>query len=385
MRTFDAPGLDVTDLEYDPDGTVLAVTDRSGTARLLDPATGDELSRVEGPDVLARGAVVQPRRLDARGGVATRADLVRVVDVETGADVLDSRVVGANGASWSPDGSRLAVASDVEPVVVVLEVASGNADSILEGHSGAVYDAEWSPDGRSIATAGGDGSARVFAADTGLQQIVIPGHGATVDQVSWHPDSTELASSSADGTVRVWSILEGGPRALMTLTGDDLRSGGGDIEYSPDGNTLIASGRSGVTALWDVGLSAGSEVATLPAASFFYSTAEFASDGEHLYATGGQGRLGTWDTGTWEPVGDLGTGGGSPPDAPSFSGVPLGGPNDFRRIAPSPDGDLVAAVPDASFGGSSGRVRVFDTGYGRRGARPDRRLAGDRRRLEPGR
>ena len=201
----------------------------------------------------------------------------------------------------------------------------------------------------------------MFAADTGLQQIVIPGHGSTVVSVSWHPDSTELASSSADGTVRVWSILEGGPRALMTLTGDDLRSGGGDIEYSPDGNTLIATGTSGITALWDVGLSAGSEVATLPAASFFYSTAEFAPDGEHLYATGGQGRLGTWDTGTWEPVGDLGTGGGSPPDAPSFSGVPQGGPNDFRRIAPSPDGDLVAAVPDASFGGSSGRVRVFDT------------------------
>ena len=188
------PPDDVTDLVYNPDGTMLAVTDRYGTARLLDPATGDELAASRAPTCWPEGRRSAPTARCSRW--RGRPDLVRVVDVETGADVLDSRVVGANSASWSPDGSRLAVASDVEPVGVVLEVASGNAVSILEGHSGVVLDAEWSPDGRSIATAGDDGSARVFAADTGLQQIVIPGHGATVGQVSWNPDSTALASSS---------------------------------------------------------------------------------------------------------------------------------------------------------------------------------------------
>ena len=136
--------------------------------------------------------------------------------------------------------------------------------------------------------------------------MVIPGHGAVLDAVAWKPDSTSLATSSNDGTVKIWGVLEGGGRELMTLTGDDVRSGVDDIEFSPDGTKLIASGRSGVTSVWDVGLSAGSEVATLPAAGFFLSTAEFSPDGQHLFTTSSGGRVGMWDTDTWEHVRILG-------------------------------------------------------------------------------
>ena len=124
----------------------------------------------------------------------------------------------------------------------------------------------------------------------------------------WRGNRTRRAwpRRAVDGTVKIWGVIEGGGRELMTLTGDDVRSGVDDIEFSPDGTKLIGSGRSGVTSVWDVGLSAGSEVVTLPAAGFFLSTAEFSPDGQHLFTTSSGGRVGMWDTDTWEQVRILG-------------------------------------------------------------------------------
>jgi WD40 repeat protein/DNA-binding SARP family transcriptional activator len=364
LRTFEYPELDVTDLEYSPDGTMVAVTDRSGGVRLLDPDTGEELSRIQGPDVVSRSPTFSPDG-SMLAIVWPAQSLLRVVDVETGTDLLVTRTVPrANSASWSPDGTQIAAASESEPIGAIIDVASGDTRATLIGNSGPIWDIEWSPDGRSIATAADAGSASIFSADTGEQQIVIPGHGAAVDNVSWKPDSTALATGSADGTVRVWGVVEGGGRALMTLTGDDVRAGDSDVGFAPDGNTLIVGGRNGVTSAWDVGLSAGSEVATLPSAAFFFPAAEFDASGRNVYATGGGGFV-RWDTSTWERV-ELLRGASRPGLVPSsLSDVPFGTPDDAMRIAPSPDGELIAYVAAESVAGAStGRVRVVDAASG---------------------
>jgi WD40 repeat protein len=144
-----------------------------------------------------------------------------------------------------------------------------------------------------------------------------------------------------------------------------MRNGFDDAVFSPDGTRLITGSRTGVTAAWNVGLTAGSEIATLPAAAYFYSTAQFDRAGDHLYATGGGERVGMWDTGTWELVRMLGGGGAAPPPTP-IPGVVFGSLHDVMRIAPSPDGDLVAFITDASTIGQEpgGRVRVHDSRTG---------------------
>jgi WD40 repeat protein len=365
VRSLAVPGSDVADLQYNPDGTVLATTDRDGTTHLWNPATGELLTSIEGSGLLARSPSFSPDGSLIAVASPTESR-VRIFDVATGSVVLDTRSVrGANATSWSPDGTRLAVASAHEPVGAVLDVSSGDIISTLDGHFAALSDIEWSPDGLAIATSGNDGSARVFSAESGSAQMVIPGHGAAVGAVGWSASSTNLATASADGTVKLWGVIEGGGRALAVLTADDMRSGVDDVAFSPDGTKLIVGGRSGVTSVWDIGLDAGSEIATLPAAAYAVGTAEFDAGGEVLYATSAGGRIAVWNTNTWELVRSLGPSGASVPVDTSPAQAPLGSPQDFMRIAPSPDGELVAAVSDASAQGlSAGRVGAFDTTTG---------------------
>ncbi len=86
-------------------------------------------------------------------------------------------------------------------------------------------DIDWSPDGEWIATAGDDGSARVFDARSGAQQVVATGHTSAVVGVDWDPASARLATASDDGTAKLWAIVGGGAYLLSTLSAHDTTSG----------------------------------------------------------------------------------------------------------------------------------------------------------------
>ncbi len=355
---------DVTGIAYNDDGTLLATTGTDGVARVWDSATGNIVrgvgepgdSPAHSPAFSSGGTLFAAAWPDDGGG------LVRVVRLPTGELAHEVRSVrAAEGLSFSPDGNKLAVSSAAAPNAVVIDLTSGEPVLTLEGHLASLSDVAWSPDGASIATAGGDGSARVFAAASGQQRIVLAGHGSLVNAVAWSPDSTRLASASVDGTAKIWSLVEGGGREIVSLSADDMRSGFSDIAISPDGTRVATGSGSAVTAIWAVGLDGGSEVATLPAAAFGFSQAEFTSDGHHLLTTEAGGTVGVWDSGTWERVRELG--GPAALTAPfGIPGVSFGTTDDFFRIAPSPDGELVAAIPEGETGGwdIDQHVQVWD-------------------------
>ena len=129
---------------------------------------------------------------------------------------------------------------------------------------------------------------------------------------------------------------------MITLSAIDTRSGVGDIAFSPDGTRVALGSGSGTTTVWDVGLTGGAEVATLPTAAFFMPDAVFTGDGGHLLVTGAGGTIDVWDAHTWEQVGELG--GPATPTPPSgIPGVSVAAPGDFRNIVPSPDASMTVA------------------------------------------
>ena len=253
--------------------------------------------------------------------------------------------------------------------------------------------ATWSPDGAWIATVSGDGTARLWDAQTGAPRFTLEGHSAPVNAADWSPDSGRLVTGSMDGTARVWKITEQGAVEQLALSSVDTRNGIIGVAFSPDG-TRVMAGVFAITAavVWDVTIDGSAESAALPAVEDLLGVAEFSPDGAHLMATSPDRTVTVWDTENWRETARIGPASGAVTSLAvsadsrwlatgSWEGavdvwelttgehrstIPVPFADD---VAWSPDGDLLAIANDAC------AQRVRRIGRGARGAaRRTRRL-----------
>ena len=84
------------------------------------------------------------------------------------------------------------------------DASSGRELLTLTGHTDEVFGVAFSPDGTRLATASNDQTAKVWDASSGRELLTLAGHTAVVVGVAFSPDGTRLATASYDGTARVW-------------------------------------------------------------------------------------------------------------------------------------------------------------------------------------
>uniref|UniRef100_A0A8C4Q748 Katanin p80 WD40 repeat-containing subunit B1 n=1 Tax=Eptatretus burgeri TaxID=7764 RepID=A0A8C4Q748_EPTBU len=114
---------------------------------------------------------------------------------------LTGHQVGVRGLDFHPYGEYVASGSldktikvDVTPLLKVY------------GHADCVNCVRFSPDGRWIASAGGDGSARIWDLAAGKLLHNFTNHTDAINTVEFHPSEYLLATGSADRTVRFWDL-----------------------------------------------------------------------------------------------------------------------------------------------------------------------------------
>lgn len=79
----------------------------------------------------------------------------------------------------------------------------------LDGHEAEISRIAWSPDGQKLASASEDRTVRVWDAKTWKPYRTLRGHSAKVYSVAWSPDSRVVAADGWDGTVLLWNIATG--------------------------------------------------------------------------------------------------------------------------------------------------------------------------------
>jgi WD40 repeat protein len=122
----------------------------------------------------------------------------------------------------------------------VWDLASGQENLTLTGHSDEVNAVAVTPDGKRAVSASRDRTLRVWDLESGKEKLTLTGHSGQVTAVAVTPDGKRAVSVSWDNTLRVWDLATG--VIIAAFTADDRL---GAVAVGPDGISIVAGGALG--------------------------------------------------------------------------------------------------------------------------------------------
>ncbi len=260
------------DAEFSSDGALLVTGKRDGLARVWSVRNGRRLVLMTGHVNYVGIASFSPDLDWVVTGSPDRTARTWQTATGKGIAVLAGHTESVTSAAFSPDG-----ALGPSPRARTVRRASGTGHERGAVHAARtgrpVLNAVFSPDGSLAASAGEDGTARIFQVDGNAPPLLLR-HGGPVTTVAFDGTGTRLLTASADGTARLW----------RTRDGDLIRTFRCSDPCGPPHSTQMASSspRPAHVASWscrraDDGASAG----TLEAGSAVAKVA-FSPDGKLL-------------------------------------------------------------------------------------------------------
>jgi WD40 repeat protein len=240
-----------------------------------------------------------------------------------------------NSVAFSPDGHTLASAGS-DGSIRLWDVATGRTRATLTGHDDGANSVAFSHDGRTLAVAFGDGTVRLWNTATDQPGTAFTADPHGVVSVAVSPDGRTLATGTPNGTVRLWDSDSGRLRTVLRDSALQVET----VAFSPDGRTLAAGGDDGQVRLWD--LASGRIRAVLAGHTSGVQAVAFSPDGRTLASGSLDDSVRLWETATGRPRGTL------------------AGHTDYvMSVAFGPDGRTLAS------GGNDGTARLWDVATGR--------------------
>lgn len=285
-RQQNLPKDSVRDLEFSPDGTVLAVATPNGIL-LYDTSTYETIELLTANNYGIASISFSPDEKTLAGGGADK--IVYLWDYQTGK--RKQSFIGHRGnifnVVFSYDGKALASASmhdtnlwDVNAgihkktyngytymrstiwlnndemihasargtMALLSDLMTRKQKMGLGGHKHSVKSISFSPDGKTMASGSFDNTIRLWKLPEGVYKKTLKGHKKSINSMMFSADGKLLASASRDNTARVWNVETG--KLKRTFKGHIA-----DVSYvalSPDGKILASWGLDHILIIWDV-------------------------------------------------------------------------------------------------------------------------------------
>ncbi|HCI80922.1 MAG TPA: hypothetical protein DHW02_14665, partial [Ktedonobacter sp.] len=198
--------------------------------------------------------------------------------------------------AWEPKGERIASAGG-DGVARVWDASSGETCAVYRKHDWlskkvnwppAIHCVAWSPDGQYIASAGDGRKVYVWDAAKGETTAIYRGHTGMLPDVfalAWSPDSKYIASACSvggiDKTIHEWDATSGHERHRYNASyGWMPHFSISAIAWSHDGTRLAAACGDKTIRLWD--MTTGELKSTFQASSGWIYTIAWSSDDQRL-------------------------------------------------------------------------------------------------------
>ena len=356
------------DRSYLYTGTLLATAADTAARIGADPARHPPLGQTEQDFLHASGHAYRRTVRRRQGLVALLAALViglaaaTVLAVRAGQQVAQQRNIALAGLLISESRS---VASNDPALSKLLSVAAWRINpsdatrhamlaaaalpiAILTGPADGVTAVAFSPDDTLLATAGRDGTVRLWNPATDRRVGAPLQTGQTgVTAVAFSPDGTLLATAGGDGTVLLWNPAT--DRRVGAPLHASARYGAPAVAFSHDGTLLATAGLDGTVLLWNPATDRRVGAPLHVSAGYSAPAVAFSHDGTLLATAGDDGTVLLWNPATDRRV-----------------GAPLHASARYRApaVAFSHDGTLLATA------GDDGTVLLWNPATGRRVGAP---------------
>lgn len=219
----------ITSLAWSPDGSKLAAGDQtidentdSGIPHLLvwDAKTWQVIfepsftANVGNRSIPALAWSADNRSL----AVSVPTNQVIVYDTQSGQAISTQQAFDdtVTDLVWSPDGTQVVAARDVNNALRRWKVSNSETVSLLDARLELAYRLAWSPDGKQIASAHRDGVLCLWTAAANTCDTYIQAEPKAIYGLAWSADGTKLVTGG--NAIRIWDAATG---KLLSIFGAD--------------------------------------------------------------------------------------------------------------------------------------------------------------------
>ena len=247
----------VTSVVFSPNGSILASASYDSHVRLWNVRTGNLKKITSKVPSSIVGIVFNPRGSTIAGWTIA-GNTVHLWNAKTGklkkTFKVKSEFIGS--IAFSTDGNTIVVAGEADASIQFWDVQTGQYHGSLNEHTSNVTDVAFSYDRQTLASVSFDGILRLWKwnfKQEFLQDIdrIPPTNALRMPQMEWtdvifSPDDSTIATAGRDGTIRLWEAASLKQNVKVLGHTNRVLS----IAFSPDGS-IIASGKGDQVLLWN--------------------------------------------------------------------------------------------------------------------------------------